>query len=60
MPDKEEPRARPRSADGRTRRKAELTARNPYELDLEQNAANFVALSPLTYLERSAAIWPRE
>jgi fatty-acyl-CoA synthase len=35
-----------------------LTARNPYELDLEQNAANFVALSPLTYLERSAAIWP--
>ncbi len=31
---------------------------NPYETDLEQNDANFVALTPLTYLERSASIWP--
>jgi fatty-acyl-CoA synthase len=33
-------------------------AANPYETDLDQNAANFVALTPLTFLERSAAIWP--
>ncbi len=31
---------------------------NPYEIDLDRNDANFVALTPLTYLERSAAIWP--
>ena len=31
---------------------------NPYETDLAQNDANFVALTPLTHLERSAAIWP--
>ncbi|MCE1238263.1 MAG: AMP-binding protein, partial [Hyphomicrobiales bacterium] len=35
-----------------------MTAVNPYECDLDRNAANFVALTPLTYLERSAAIWP--
>ena len=34
------------------------TATNPYEMDLDRNDANFVALTPLTYLERSAAIWP--
>ncbi|ARJ68059.1 acyl-CoA synthetase [Magnetospirillum sp. ME-1] len=31
---------------------------NPYELGLDRNAANFVALTPLTFLERSAAVWP--
>ena len=31
---------------------------NPYEMDLGQNDANFVPLTPLTHLERSAAIWP--
>ncbi len=31
---------------------------NPYETDLGQNDANFVPLTPLTHLERSAAIWP--
>ena len=31
---------------------------NPYERDLDQNAANFVPLTPLTFLERSSAIWP--
>ncbi|MBP2232270.1 hypothetical protein J2847_005595, partial [Azospirillum agricola] len=29
-----------------------------YERDLDRNAANFVALTPLTYLERAAAVWP--
>ena len=27
---------------------------NPYNVDLDQNPANHVALSPLSYLERSA------
>lgn len=31
---------------------------NPYALGLEQNSANFVALTPLTFLERAAAVWP--
>ncbi|SMH39824.1 acyl-CoA synthetase [Azospirillum agricola] len=31
---------------------------NVYERDLERTAANFVALTPLTYLERAAAVWP--
>lgn len=31
---------------------------NPYERDLDRNAANFVALTPLTFLERAAAVWP--
>ncbi|MBP2228764.1 hypothetical protein J2847_002055, partial [Azospirillum agricola] len=31
---------------------------NAYERDLDRNAANFVALTPLTYLERAAAVWP--
>ena len=29
-----------------------------YDQDLDQNAANFVALTPLTFLERAAAVWP--
>ncbi|MGL4395054.1 MAG: acyl-CoA synthetase [Hyphomicrobium sp.] len=31
---------------------------NPYELDLEKNPANYQALTPLTFLERSAAVYP--
>ncbi|KIL99069.1 3-methylmercaptopropionyl-CoA ligase (DmdB) [Paramagnetospirillum magnetotacticum MS-1] len=31
---------------------------NPYELGLTKNDANFVALTPLTFLERAAAVWP--
>ena len=34
------------------------TAQSPYARDLGRNAANYVPLTPLTYLERSAAIWP--
>jgi fatty-acyl-CoA synthase len=29
-----------------------------YEQGLDQNSANFVPLSPLTFLERAAAVWP--
>ena len=32
---------------------------NPYELGLAKNAANFQPLTPLTFLERAAAVFPR-
>ncbi len=35
-----------------------MTTPNPYEIGLERNAANYVPLSPLTFLERSAAVFP--
>jgi len=31
---------------------------NPYEQDLDRNAANFAALSPLSFLARTAAVYP--
>src|SRR5437870_11236514 len=31
---------------------------NPYEIGLDKNAANFVPLSPIGFLARSAAIYP--
>ncbi|MGD9785905.1 MAG: acyl-CoA synthetase [Hyphomicrobiaceae bacterium] len=31
---------------------------NPYTHGLDKNAANYVALTPLTFLERAAAVWP--
>ena len=31
---------------------------NPYNVDLDQNPANHVALSPLSYLERAAWVYP--
>jgi fatty-acyl-CoA synthase len=31
---------------------------NPYELGLDKNAANFTPLSPLTFLERAASVYP--
>jgi fatty-acyl-CoA synthase len=30
----------------------------PYDLDLDKNPANFQPLTPLTFLERSAAVFP--
>ena len=33
-------------------------AGNPYERDLDKNAANFVPLTPLTLIERAAAVFP--
>jgi fatty-acyl-CoA synthase len=34
------------------------TSINPYEIDLDRNAANHVALSPLSFIRRTAAIYP--
>ncbi len=34
------------------------TETNPFEDGLGKNDANFVPLTPLTFLERSAAVWP--
>jgi fatty-acyl-CoA synthase len=31
---------------------------DPYELGLDKNEANFVALSPLSFIERSASVYP--
>jgi len=31
---------------------------NPYETNLDKNAANYVALSPLSYMERAASVYP--
>jgi fatty-acyl-CoA synthase len=31
---------------------------NPYEMGLARNAANFVPLSPLTFIERAASVYP--
>jgi fatty-acyl-CoA synthase len=33
-------------------------AQNPYDTDLDRNPANFQPLTPLTFLERSAAVFP--
>jgi fatty-acyl-CoA synthase len=35
-----------------------MSGASVYDQDLDKNDANYVALTPLTYLERSAAIWP--
>jgi fatty-acyl-CoA synthase len=35
-----------------------MTRSNPYELGLDKNQANFVALSPLSFIERSAGVYP--
>ena len=37
---------------------SERPGNNPYEADLGRNTANFVALSPIGFLLRSAAIYP--
>jgi len=31
---------------------------NPYEQDLDKNAANYAPLSPLTFIERAASVYP--
>ncbi len=36
----------------------QIPAGNPYETDLDANPANFVPLTPLSYLDRSASIYP--
>jgi fatty-acyl-CoA synthase len=32
---------------------------NPFEIDLEKNAANHVPMSPLTFIARAAAVYPQ-
>ncbi|HVF63223.1 MAG TPA: acyl-CoA synthetase [Casimicrobiaceae bacterium] len=34
--------------------------RNPFERDLERNAANHAPLTPLSFIDRTAAIWPEQ
>ena len=34
------------------------TCNNPYELGLDKNAANFIPLTPLTFIERAASVYP--
>ncbi len=36
-----------------------VVTHNPYEMDLDRNAANFVPLTPLTFIERAASVYPR-
>ncbi|MBV9522576.1 MAG: acyl-CoA synthetase [Alphaproteobacteria bacterium] len=36
-----------------------MGAGNPFETDLDKNAANYVPLSPLGFIERSAAVFPK-
>src|SRR3546814_17542851 len=33
-------------------------AKSPYDTDLDRNAANYVPLSPLSFIARSAAVFP--
>src|SRR5215467_12431736 len=35
------------------------SAGNPYDTDLDRNAANYVPLSPLGFLQRAAAVFPQ-
>ena len=36
------------------------SANSPYETDLDKNPANYQPLSPLTFLERSAKVYPKQ
>ena len=36
-----------------------MVTRNPYEMDLDKNLANYQPLSPLTFLERAAFVYPK-
>ena len=42
----------------RTTRRAGLFAANPYDCDPDKKCANFQPLTPLTFLERSASVFP--
>ncbi len=36
-----------------------MSAANPYEVDLDKNTANYVPLSPLSFIQRTAAVYPQ-
>ncbi|MBW0004383.1 MAG: acyl-CoA synthetase [Hyphomicrobiales bacterium] len=40
--------------------KSDLSKKNPYEIGLAKNAANFQPLTPLNFLERAAAVFPSQ
>lgn len=35
-----------------------MNTTNPYEISLDRNPANFVPLTPLTFIERAASVYP--
>ena len=35
-----------------------MSDHNPFEAHLDKNPGNYAALSPLTFIERSAAVYP--
>ncbi|MDS4060114.1 MAG: AMP-binding protein, partial [Candidatus Contendobacter sp.] len=35
-----------------------MNTTNPYEISLDRNSANFVPLTPLTFIERAASVYP--
>jgi len=35
-----------------------MTVAGPYEVGLDKNAANFVPLTPIGFLQRSASVYP--
>src|SRR3954471_20398719 len=39
--------------------RAGIAMPNPYDIDLDRNPANFQPLTPLTFLERAAAVYPK-
>src|SRR5208282_3928823 len=43
---------------GRLRAESPAMTISPYDRDLDRNAANFQPLTPLTFLERAAAVFP--
>jgi hypothetical protein len=43
----------------RQNREETFVAANPYSVGLDQNPANYVPLSPLSFLERSAFVYPK-
>src|SRR5688500_18377293 len=44
---------------GRSMRLAEHPASSPYQQGLDRNAANYVPLTPLSFLERTADVFPQ-
>ena len=49
---------RPSKGMSRKNRIAKSTKRGMYDLALDRNAANFVPLTPLTFLDRTASVYP--
>ncbi len=52
--------AKARKSRAAARRPARMAAGNPYELNLDKTAANYVPLTPLSFLPRAAHVFPRQ